>query len=460
MNFDARIPSGAVKILHKLKEAGYEAYIVGGCVRDCLLGKQPSDWDITTSAKPQEVKDIFRRTVDTGLQHGTVSVLMREEGKLCAYEVTTYRIDGAYEDGRHPKQVTFTPDLSEDLRRRDFTINAMAYNPEDGLVDLHGGREDLEKRLIRCVGDPKERFGEDALRMMRAIRFAAQLDATIDPAAWEAICAMKDNIVHVSAERIRVELEKLLVSPRPALFALFVDCGLAEHFLPEFLPCMGCTQENPHHQYNVGEHILHSLETIDTARLREELGEEAYPRALKTLRLTMLFHDIGKPGQKTVDEAGIAHFKGHPEKSAQIAECVLRRLKYDNDTIRDVVHLVATHEERFPAKERSLRRAMSSIGAEYFPLYFYVQQADALAQSLYQREEKLARLEELRELRKIILKKQCPLSVRDLAVNGADLKAAGVTPGPGMGELLKRMLEDVLEEPSHNTKEYLLRKYC
>ncbi|MBR5420068.1 MAG: HD domain-containing protein [Lachnospiraceae bacterium] len=459
MNFDEKIPAQVRRILKRLKDAGYEAYIVGGCVRDLLLGRDPADWDITTSARPEQVKACFKRTLDTGIQHGTVSVLEYEQGKPVTYEITTYRIDGIYEDGRHPKQVEFTASLSEDLRRRDFTINAMAYAPGEGLTDLFGGREDLEKRRIRAVGDPEERFSEDALRMMRAIRFSAQLDAEVEGQTGAAILKLAPTLEKVSAERIRVELEKLLLSDHPGRFRQFYESGLTKVFLPEWDPCMDTSQENPHHCYNVGEHILHSLESIDTEALRMECGEEGYLRSLRILRLTMLLHDIAKPRFKKIDEAGIAHFHGHPEAGAQMAEEILKRLKYDNDTVHSVKQLVLHHEERFPAEERALRRAMSRIGEEYFPVYFRMQEADCLAQSSYMREEKLERLRKLRILCDKIKKEKQPLSVKDLALGGADLREAGVKPGPGMGAILKEMLEDVIDEPEHNTREYLLKHY-
>ncbi len=463
MNFDTdiekKIPSAVRKILKRIREGGFEAWAVGGCVRDCLLGRVPADWDITTDAKPEQIKKLFKRTLDTGLQHGTVTVLEYENGEPKGYEVTTYRIDGDYGDGRHPDRVEFTLDLAEDLKRRDFTINAMAFAPGMGLKDLHGGMEDLAAGVIRCVGDARERFSEDALRMMRAIRFAAQLDARIEEKTWEAVKEMAAGIQRVSAERIRVELEKLLMSDHPSYFRLFYKSGLSAYFLPEWEACMRTEQENPHHCYNVGEHILHSLECIDCEGLKKEAGEEEYPRALRTLRLTMLLHDIAKPLCKTVDEKGVAHFKGHPERGALMAEEILRRLKYDNDTIRNVKRLVESHEGRFPAQQRALRRAMSAIGAEYFPLYFYLQEADLLAQSSYRREEKLERVRQLRALRLEILAKQQCLSLKDLVVKGTDLAAAGIAPGPEYGRILGEMLSDVLDEPEHNEKEYLLKKY-
>ena len=286
------IPKNAETILHILEKAGYEAYVVGGCVRDSILGRSPDDWDITTSAKPEQVKALFHRTVDTGLQHGTVTVLMEKEG----YEVTTYRVDGEYEDGRHPKEVTFTASLKEDLKRRDFTINAMAYNPSSGLVDLFGGLEDIERKIIRCVGDPLERFTEDALRIMRAVRFSAQLGFAIEEETRKALKVLAPNLKHVSAERIQVELVKLLMSPHPDYLRVAYEAGITAEFLPEFDACMTTSQNTPHHCYTVGEHILHSL---------------CHVRADKVLRITMLLHDIGKPVVRKTDENGRDHFKMH-----------------------------------------------------------------------------------------------------------------------------------------------------
>ncbi|MBP5608049.1 MAG: HD domain-containing protein [Lachnospiraceae bacterium] len=459
MNFDDRIPAGARRIIEQLNNAGFEAYIVGGCVRDLVLGRTPCDWDITTSALPEQVKAVFKRTVDTGIKHGTVTVLMRDDHKQQGYEVTTYRIDGVYEDCRHPKEVEFTANLEEDLKRRDFTVNAMAYAPGEGIVDMHGGMEDLKEGVIRCVGDAKERFTEDALRMMRAIRFSAQLDARIEEDTWNAIRELAPNIRFVSAERIRVEAEKLLISDHPYRFKLFYESGLTKYFFPEWEVTMKTTQENPHHAYTVGEHLLHSLESINTELLKKEYSGDEYVKALRMLRLTMLLHDISKPAFKTVDEQGVAHFKGHPHGSAKMADEILHRLKYDNDTIKSVVRLVENHEDRFETDERSLRRAINRMGEECFPLIFYIQEADCLAQSTYMREEKLARIAGLREHYPLLLaKKQC-ISIKDLAVDGRDLMEAGVKPGPEMGRILAEMLDDVLDEPEHNDRQYLLERY-
>ena len=310
-NMKLTIPSNAEKILHILEENGYEAYVVGGCVRDSILGRNPNDWDITTSASPQQVKELFQRTVDTGLQHGTVTVLMDKEG----YEVTTYRVDGDYEDGRHPKQVMFTSSLEEDLKRRDFTINAMAYHPERGLVDLFHGMEDMEHKIVRCVGDPMERFHEDALRILRAVRFSAQLGFTIEEKTKAGIQALAPNLKCVSAERIQTELVKLLVSPHPDYLRVAYETGITREFLPEFDACMETEQNTPHHCYTVGEHILHSLLLV---------------RPDKVLRLTMLLHDIAKPVMRKTDENGRDHFKMHAPEGEKMAKSILRRLKFDN----------------------------------------------------------------------------------------------------------------------------------
>ena len=437
---EIKIPENVLTIINKINQAGFEAYIVGGCVRDSLLKKEPSDWDITTSAKPEEVKRLFKKTIDTGLQHGTVTVML--DG--CGYEVTTYRIDGEYEDARHPKEVIFTASLEEDLKRRDFTINAMAYHPKSGLVDLFQGFEDLQAHIIRCVGSPEQRFTEDALRMMRAVRFAAQLNYEIEPDTFEPIKELAPNIQYVSAERIQVELVKLLVSDHPEKFRLFYETGLTAGFLPEFDVAMRTEQNNPHHCYSVGEHMLRA-----TAEVKND----------KVLRLTMLLHDIAKPACISRDEAGIHHFYGHPEKGAKMVEIILQRLKFDNDTIRKTCAYTKYHDHKIECRLACVRRAINKIGDEYFPDLFEVKRADTLAQSTYLREEKLEELEKLQELyRQVISAGQC-VCLKDLAVKGQDLIAEGMTPGRKIGEVLHLMLEDVLEQPEHNQKEYLLNHY-
>ena len=434
------IPEQVNSILESLRESGYEAYVVGGCVRDALLGREPHDWDITTSALPTEVKSVFPRTIDTGLQHGTVTVLCGGTG----YEVTTFRVDGVYEDGRHPKEVTFTPSLREDLRRRDFTINAMAYNNENGLVDLFGGQKDLENGIVRAVGDPVQRFTEDALRIMRAIRFSAQLGYEIEPETLKAASALAPNLRRISSERIREELEKTLLSERPELLRTAWAAGITKEFIPEFDRCMETDQINPHHCYTVGEHILKGVSLV---------------RKDKVLRLTMFLHDIAKPACHTVDEEGIDHFRGHAEVGFGLSKNILQRLKYDNATIRKVTTLVKYHDTQIRLTEPAVRKAIVMTGADLFPLLLEVKQADFLSQSTYMREEKQEKFDTLCGIYERIIERGDCLSLRELAVNGSDLIEAGVKPGREVGNILAQMFEEVLNVPEHNSKEYLLSRF-
>lgn len=451
---EIKLPQHVKQIIETLEMAGHEAYAVGGCVRDSILGRTPEDWDITTSAQPGQVKRLFGHTVDTGIEHGTVTVLLDRQG----YEVTTYRIDGEYTDSRHPKEVHFTDSLREDLRRRDFTINAMAYNEKSGLVDAFGGLGDLKDGVIRCVGDARERFGEDALRMLRAVRFAAQLGFAIDPDTQNAVRQMAGTLKNISAERIHTELVKLLVSPHPEVLEKAFELGMTAVFLPEFDAVMHTSQHNPHHWYSVGVHTLKALQ---------------YSEADRLVRLALLCHDFGKPMAKTT-ENGTDHFRGHPKYSEELASRVLHRLKFDNDTIRKVCTLVRLHEVR-PAltgkipenlddsvrvvSEKFVRRLIFRAGRELYPSLMKVCRADILAQSSFRREEKLFLLGQMNEIYEEILQAKDCLSLRELAVSGADLIAAGISPGRQIGEILNRMLEDVLEEPKHNTKEYLMAHF-
>jgi len=431
------MPEDVKKIINTLEGAGYEAYAVGGCVRDALLGRIPNDWDITTSAKPLDVKTLFKKTFDTGIQHGTVTVLMGGEG----YEVTTYRIDGLYEDARHPKEVTFTDDLLEDLKRRDFTINAMAYSDATGIIDAFDGQGDLERGIIRCVGNPQERFSEDALRMMRAIRFAAQLGFELEKDTKAAISELAPNLKMVSAERIMAELTKLIMSNHPEMIRDAYECKLTAQFLPEFDICMECEQNNPHHIYNVGEHIIHTMMNV---------------RADRILRFTMLLHDIAKPQTKTVDEEGITHNKGHATLGADMSREILRRLKSDNELVNSVKVLVKYHDWRFESNKRSVRRAASKIGTDLFPMLLEVQRADLSGQSNYQLEEKQTRISDAESLYNEILEDRQALSIKDLAVNGKDLISIGVNPGPELGDILSKLLDYVLDNPEENTREALI----
>lgn len=431
------LPNKVGFIINTLQQHGYEAYAVGGCVRDSILGREPEDWDITTSATPQQTKGLFQKTFDTGIEHGTITVLLDKEG----FEVTTYRIDGEYEDNRHPKDVQFTRNLKEDLLRRDFTINAMAYNEMDGLIDIFGGMKDLNNRVIRCVGNATERFTEDALRILRAVRFAAQLGFTIEKTTCEGIMELAPSLMNISAERIQVELVKMLVSPRPDMLRRAYELGITKIILPEFDTMMETEQETIHHSYNVGEHTLHSIQKIE---------------ADKVLRLTMLLHDVAKPISKKIDANGKAHFYGHELRGEEMAKGILRRFKFDNDTIKRVCKLVLFHDYRMKATPKNVRRAMNKIGVEMFPFYLKIRTADTLAQSEYQRAEKLKNIREIEKIYLNILEKKECVTLKDLQITGKDLIAIGITPGKQIGEILQQLLELVIEDPRLNTKECLV----
>ena len=408
-----QLPEKVNTIIQTLQEHGYEAYAVGGCVRDSLLGREPGDWDITTSASPDETKKLFARTVDTGIEHGTVTVLLGKEG----FEVTTYRIDGKYEDSRHPTEVIFTRNLREDLLRRDFTINAMAYNDTEGIVDIFGGMDDLKRKIIRCVGNARERFGEDALRIMRGVRFAAQLGFSLEKETKEAMTELAPTLEKISAERIQTELVKLLVSDSPELIREAYHLGITAVILPEFDEMMRTGQETKYHRYDVGEHTVQAVCNVPPD---------------KVLRLTMLLHDVAKPEMKTVDADGTAHFKGHDIR-------------------------VRWHDYRMPAEKKNVRKAMSKISAELFPMYLLVKRADILAHSMYRREEELENLSGLQKCyEEIVADHEC-VSLKQLAVTGTDLIGIGMKPGKQIGEVLNELLRIVLEYPEFNNKEHLLR---
>ena len=432
------LPRKVLMIINNLQLHGYEAFAVGGCVRDSILARRPEDWDITTSAKPEEIKKLFRKTVDTGIEHGTVTVLLGKD----SFEVTTYRIDGAYEDSRHPKEVKFTNRLEEDLRRRDFTINAMAYNDEVRLVDVFGGMQDLNHHRIRCVGDPEERFSEDALRILRAVRFSAQLNFPIEPNTARAVKKLAPTLKKISAERIRTELVKLLVSPHPERIQDAFELGITRVILPEWDAMVGVEQHTPHHKYDVAEHTIRALKNV---------------KRDKILRLTMLFHDMGKPAMKTTDEKGQDHFKGHALVSEEIARKILRRLKFDNDTVKMVTRLVCYHDYRIEATPQNVRRAMNRIGVELFPYYLAVRMADVKAQSPYRKREKIENIVEMRRLyQEALLKDQC-VTLRQLAVIGKDLMQLGMKPGRELGSMLSELLEYVIDDPERNDRDTLCK---
>ncbi len=429
------LPKDVNFIIGKLMDYGHEAYAVGGCVRDLLLNKMPHDWDITTSALPDQVKEIFGHTVDTGIQHGTVTVMINHVG----YEVTTYRVDGAYADGRHPDEVYFTSLLSEDLRRRDFTINAMAYNEQSGVVDLFGGQEDLKAHIIRAVGNPEERFMEDSLRMLRAMRFSAQLRFDIESGTYSAITKLSDTLKRVSAERIATELTKLITSQNPDRIRMCYETGLTKVFLPEFDDIMQCEQNNPYHCYTVGEHTIKAMESIENDRI---------------LRLTMLLHDIAKPLCKTTSD-GRDHFKGHPLKGSEMAVAILKRLKLDNDTIALVKKLVLYHDER-PTTKTGCRRLAVKVGKENLDALIKVRLADCMAQSPQKRDESRAAIEAQRGFFEEIVKDMECIAITDLKINGKDLLALGVPQGKEIGRILGILFDEVVEKPELNDRDILL----
>lgn len=439
-------PEKVNEIIQTLVKNGFEAYAVGGCVRDSILGRIPGDWDITTSAKPEQVKKLFRRTIDTGIEHGTVTVMLDKEG----FEVTTYRIDGEYEDNRHPKNVEFTSNLLEDLKRRDFTINAMAYNEKEGIVDKFEGLIDIKKRLIRCVGDANERFDEDALRILRAIRFAAQLDFTIEGATEQAIESKAYLLKNISAERIRVELEKLLTSNHPEKLIDAYQLGITEVVFPEFDMMMKTIQNSPYHVYGVGEHCIEAVRAV-----LQQCHDFEYKTKV-ILCFTMLLHDCGKPKKQVTDEKGIHHFYGHADESARVAKKVLQRLKFDNYTIDTVTALVKYHDYPLSVNKVALRKAVNKIGVDLMELLFLVKEADSKAHAASACEERLKQLSEVIDVYREIRRDNDCLQLKNLAVTGGDLIAIGFEQGKILGTTLNQLLQHVLEVPSDNKKEKLL----
>jgi tRNA nucleotidyltransferase (CCA-adding enzyme) len=431
------IPQKVQYILDTLQKHRHQAFVVGGCVRDSILGKVPVDWDIATDAKPDEVKQFFPKTIDTGIKHGTVTVLV--DGN--SYEVTTYRIDGKYLDFRKPDSVSFTSSLEEDLSRRDFTINAIAYNPMEGIADPFGGIGDIEAGIIRTVGDPDKRFSEDALRMLRAVRFSAQLGFTIDESTMNAIEKNSRLIKNISGERIRDELTKMILSDNPFCFSILMDTKLIKYTLPEFEPCFLTDQNNPYHAYNVAVHTLHAVANIEKKMV---------------LRWAMLFHDIGKPGTKTTDRKGIDHFYNHQQLSIKLAKEAMLRLHFDKKSMDRILLLVKFHDLQIKAGYMTVRKAMSKVGEDIFEDLLKVIKADKTAQNpklLKERNCTFARIWEI--YLDIRAKGQCT-SIKTLAVNGDDLIALGIRPGKDIKELLNSLLEKVIEEPELNNKETLL----
>jgi len=439
------LPADVAVLLAMLRDAGYPAYAVGGCVRDALLGIEPHDWDICTSALPAQMQQVFRglHTVETGLKHGTLTVVVNH----VPYEITTFRVDGAYTDHRHPDTVSFVDNIAEDLSRRDFTVNAMAWSPDAGLVDLFGGRDDLAAGVIRCVGEPALRFDEDALRILRALRFASIYDFTIDPATDAAARKLAPSLAGVAGERIREELLKLLCG-RGAGRILRAYPDILSEIIPEIRPMIGYDQQNHHHSYDLWEHTVRAVENIP-------------PEA--DLRLAMLLHDTGKPLVRTTDEHGEGHYRGHQQASAEIAARAADTLRLDNATRDRVLLLVRYHD--IPLRTESgeinldrsfLLRKLNRFGETDLRDLIRIHRADRIATGYSSPEREDRRMKErLDALDALLAEKPC-YTLKDLAVNGHDLQAAGLR-GKEIGETLQRLLEDVMDGRVENSRDALLR---
>ncbi|SDW65635.1 CCA tRNA nucleotidyltransferase [Tepidimicrobium xylanilyticum] len=431
------IPDYVEKILEKLEKEGYQAYVVGGSIRDMLLGKNPKDYDITTDAKPFELEDIFSdfKTISVGKEFGTI-IVCQEEGNV---EITTFRQEGNYLDGRRPEWVTFSRKVEDDLSRRDFTINAMAYNKKVGIIDPYGGREDLKNRIIRTVGNPEKRFSEDYLRILRAIRFATELKFTIDKPTFYAGRKCSSKISNVSMERISDEFFKILLSKKPSNgIRMMEEMGILEMVLPELIPTIGFDQRNPNHNMDVYNHILCVLDNT--------------PPIIQT-RLAALFHDIGKPSSLTIDERGIGHFYGHDQIGAQTSKMVLERFKASND-LRDKVYLLVKEHMNHHAdfKEKGLKRLIRRMGEKEIFDLIDLQIADIKCSN---EKATIDHIVERRKRIEEILEKEEAYEIRQLAINGRDLLDLGFKQGPIIGQVLEYLLDRVMDKPELNEKDTL-----
>lgn len=437
------VPSYALDAIARLNAAGFDAWLVGGCVRDSLMGRVPEDYDVTTSAPPEQTEAVFagERLIETGLKHGTVTVLL--DGS--PLEITTYRRDGGYSDHRHPDEVLFTPRLEDDLARRDFTVNAMAWNPTDGLVDCFGGQKDLADGIIRCVGDPERRFDEDALRILRALRFSSVLGFALEPETLRAARAKKDSLSLVSRERIAAELVKLLCG-LDVVRVLTTCWDILAVPLPELAAMAGFDQHSRYHCYDVLTHCAVAVGAVPPE---------------PALRLAALFHDAGKPACFTRDPDGAGHFYGHAKVSARLAQDALTRLRFDRETVTRVTTLVGLHDVplEFPGAERdrAVKRQLRRLGEEDFFRLLDLKRADALAHAPQYRSRTLTCDRAAETARRILAEQQC-FSLKDLAVNGTDLIAAGVPEGPAIGRLLNNLLEAVIAGEAANEKQALLSR--
>ena len=435
-----KMPECAAKIIEKLEKSGYKAYAVGGCIRDSIMGKVPYDWDICTSALPEEVLKVLgeRNIVENGLKHGTVTVHINGEN----YEITTFRTDGEYVDNRHPENVTFVRDLKDDLSRRDFTMNALAYNDSEGLTDIFGGKDDINNGIIRCVGDPDKRFNEDALRILRALRFSSQLCFSIDEKTSVSIHKNAELLKNISAERIMSEFTKILMGRNVEKVLLDYSDVIAV-FIPEIKAMSGFEQHNPHHVYDVWEHTVKAVACVKNERI---------------LRLAAFFHDIGKPNTFTMDDNEKGHFHGHPEVSDRMANEILKRLKTDNNTISKVRLLIKLHDLRPKADAKNVRRLMYETGSECFPLLMEIKRADTLAQNPETHKYKLEYIARLEEIYKQEPEKKSAFNLKTLAVNGRDIINMGIKDGRKIGMILEFLLDRVIDGDIENDKQVLLEK--
>lgn len=434
-----KLDDDVLNILRRLQDEGYAAYTAGGAVRDLIMGNMPHDYDIATSARPEDVKRIFEKTIDTGIKHGTVTVIYNKVG----YEITTFRCDGKYRDNRHPESVKYVDDVREDCRRRDFTINAMMYNQKSGVIDYFGGIHDIKNKRIRCVGNPVRRFREDALRMLRAVRFSAVLSFEIDPQAEAAIKKCAPLIKRVSSERILEELNKILLSPNPDHFRELHRLGLLQFIIPQLDRCFGEPQRNKYHIYDVGEHIMQTVKNT--------------PRDF-ILRWSALMHDVGKPCCSSTDSAGIIHFYGHHKESRRIAVDVLHRLRMDSDSIKSISILIENHDVRVEPVPAAVKRTMARTGAALFEKLLTLQKADNQAKNPKFYPEKLSRIDAVSHIYNEILAEDQPYLIPHLVVNGNDLIKIGYRPGRIIGDTLKKLIDEVIMNPRLNNREYLLRR--
>lgn len=436
---ELNISEGAKRIITRLESAGYTAYIAGGAVRDLLMGNAPHDYDIATNARPVEIKALFKKTIDTGIAHGTVTVIENKTG----YEITTFRCDGEYSDSRHPEDVIYVNDTRIDCLRRDFTINAMMYNPKTGVIDYFCGKRDIRQGIIRCVGNAEMRFKEDALRMLRAVRFKAQLGFTLEDKTAQAIKKCAVLIKKVSKERVLEELNKILLSDNPDAIRDLHELGLLKFILPEVERCFGEPQRNKYHIYDVGEHIMHTVSNT--------------PRDL-ILRWAALLHDTGKPCCSSVDNAGIIHFYGHHRESRRIAVDALYRLHMDSASIKDIAMLVEHHDYRVEATYTAVKRMMAKTGAELFEKLLILQRADNMAKNPKHLPEKLKRINGGLDICRNVLALKQPYRISDLVVNGKDLMGIGYKQGRDIGDALKALLDEVIIKPELNTRAYLIKR--